>query len=430
MPLIQSPRGARIFSRLKAHQFIVPVAAAIYLFFSLRFLALPGLQYDEVLFTNAALGDIDGSFLHWKIRVGGIHIPVMLMGYIGALKAWIYAPVFALFGTTPAIVRIPVVLIGLLTLAFTYTTTRAMLGRGVATITLVLLASDPSFIFANKLDWGLVSLMLCLKMAALFCLWRWLERGRLFWGGLGSFLLGLGVFDKIVFIWFVVALGVAFTVCYRRQLAGRFDRRTITALGGFFLLGCLPVIAFNVRFPLRTFQGQRIVARDKSWRDDLRYRLGLFETTFDGRAVQDLLMGHERFADVLSSESEDDLGRAVAVCFRRIPLDRTLLAFAVPLAIVVLLGMRRYALVKSRAVMFFVVVLLLLAGMVFATAQATAPQHVLVIYPLGHILVAAALVSVWRSRRSMLSASLVLRARLRVLVLLFYFRSYSSIAGI
>src|SRR5690606_14881322 len=61
---------------------------------ALHRISRPGPLYDEILFVNAALGGIDGSFVHSTV----LGVPFMLMSYVGALKAWLHAPVFALFG--------------------------------------------------------------------------------------------------------------------------------------------------------------------------------------------------------------------------------------------------------------------------------------------------------------------------------------------
>ena len=54
-------------------------------------LAMPGLQYDETLFCNAALGGPTDAFVCQRVY----GVPILLMPYLGALKAWIYAPIFA-----------------------------------------------------------------------------------------------------------------------------------------------------------------------------------------------------------------------------------------------------------------------------------------------------------------------------------------------
>src|ERR1039458_2521284 len=65
----------------------------------------PGLQADETLFVNAAKLRIPGEFITHQID----GIPIMVFPYIGALKSWIYAPIFSLFGSSPLTIRLPVV---------------------------------------------------------------------------------------------------------------------------------------------------------------------------------------------------------------------------------------------------------------------------------------------------------------------------------
>ncbi len=135
---------------LRARHFFVSASFGLYFLFSLIQLELPGLEYDEVLFANAAMGNVDGSFVEWEFRIGGQHLPIMLMTYIGALKAYLYAPIFALFGSSVASARVPVIIVGLITLTFTYKLVGAMIGREIALLSLVLLATDPTFIFATS----------------------------------------------------------------------------------------------------------------------------------------------------------------------------------------------------------------------------------------------------------------------------------------
>src|SRR4029453_11005056 len=82
----------------------VLLSACLVLFFGFALAPLeqPGLEYDETIFVNAALGDIDGTFVEWSIPFFGRRLPVMLMTYVGALKSWLYAPVFAVAGTGAA----------------------------------------------------------------------------------------------------------------------------------------------------------------------------------------------------------------------------------------------------------------------------------------------------------------------------------------
>src|SRR2546430_14732892 len=72
------------------------LVCAIYLALSTVLISLPGLEYDEVLFGSGALG-LNGDFVVFRWSVARHQIPLMLMPYIGAVKAYIYKPLFLLF---------------------------------------------------------------------------------------------------------------------------------------------------------------------------------------------------------------------------------------------------------------------------------------------------------------------------------------------
>jgi hypothetical protein len=126
-------------------KFFAFAAITIYLICSLVYINRPGLYYDETLFVNVALGNEDGSFIELEAPIGRYRIPVMLMPYIGALKSYFYFPIFKLFGTSPATVRFPPVLLGLVTLALTFLVVRNSVGLKVALATIILFATDPHF---------------------------------------------------------------------------------------------------------------------------------------------------------------------------------------------------------------------------------------------------------------------------------------------
>jgi 4-amino-4-deoxy-L-arabinose transferase-like glycosyltransferase len=141
-----------IMSANRQHVVWITLALGLYLFFSLTYLTLPGLQYDETNFANAAMGKRDALFCFWEPKIFAKKLPLMIMPYIGAVKSALYAPIFKVFGESATTVRLPVVLIGLCTLLISYALFRRMFDRKIAVISLFLFATDPTFIFGNKLD--------------------------------------------------------------------------------------------------------------------------------------------------------------------------------------------------------------------------------------------------------------------------------------
>ena len=140
----------------------------------------------------------------------------MLMPYLGAVKAYLYYPIFKLCGPGVAAVRLHVIQLGLVALIFTYVLVRQTLGPCTALEGVVLLASDPTFIFMPKTDWGPIAMMIALKVSSLYFVFCWLNQGESLWLGVACFLTGVGVFDKVIFVWYVVALAAALPLCFLR----------------------------------------------------------------------------------------------------------------------------------------------------------------------------------------------------------------------
>src|SRR5262249_28705282 len=174
------------------------LAALAYAALALAGLNRPGLNYDEVMFANAALGGYDPSFI--PVRLGPL--PLMVFPYLGALKAWLFWPIFALVPINAWTVRLPMVAVGVATLLLSACAATRLFDGTVAVVCIWLLALDPSFIFMGAFDWGPVGIALLLRAASLCLFASWCENGsksRLF--ALGGVLL-LGIFDKLNFVWF------------------------------------------------------------------------------------------------------------------------------------------------------------------------------------------------------------------------------------
>jgi 4-amino-4-deoxy-L-arabinose transferase-like glycosyltransferase len=372
---------------------IVSAGLIVYLLFSLLYLDLPGLQYDEVAFVNSALGNQDGSFLTWQVKLGHAHIPVMIMRYCGAVKSYIYAPILAIFGASVWTVRLPVVLFGIITLVLTYRYVKAMLGRRTALLTFVLLAVDATFIFANRQDWGPISLMMVFKSAVLYLLWRWLNGGRLRLLALACFILGVGFFEKVIFAWFIAALAVAVPLCFWPQLKPKLTRRVAITGLAFFLAGCAPLLFYNIRHPLITFRDEK--GFTDSWQQALQYRYHIMHQTFDSRALLPFFNGYApdpEIEDALLKPSGGPIDAAITRLLQTVPHRQSLIALAFVLSLAMILIQvlgARFA--DHRGILFFILMGALITFFICITAEATAAHHVVAVYPFHLIVIAAAI---------------------------------------
>src|SRR5215469_6624120 len=126
------------------------LAVCVFVFLAVYRIQLPGLYYDEVAFVNAAQGAPDNTFIYKRLGP----VPVLIMPYLGALKAWIYAPIFHILGTSPLTIRLPAILLAAVTLLIFYRAMRDAIGALWATMVVWVMAVDPANLFPSRLDWG------------------------------------------------------------------------------------------------------------------------------------------------------------------------------------------------------------------------------------------------------------------------------------
>lgn len=210
---------------VKCSDMLVAILILVYVAISSTLIHLPGVQFDEVLHVNAALGGLDGSFIYKSI----FDVPVLLMPYIGALKAYITAPVFAIFGVSVFTVRLPMILLAALSLLFLFWANKKYFSIGIATIALWLLAIDPNFIALTRLDSGPVVLGFMMSVLALLFFKKFLKNQKIIFLFLTFAALGLGIFHKLNFVWFINGFIFSALIIYYRELIEILKRKSKSA---------------------------------------------------------------------------------------------------------------------------------------------------------------------------------------------------------
>src|SRR5215472_16940859 len=126
-------------------------------FAATAFLFVPrlGIEADEAMIANGIYGH--GAPLYsW--RFGSAEVPVMLISYLGALKTWIYNPYFAVWPPSAISLRLPAVLVGVVTIWLFFNLLDRVAGRQAAWIGALLLATDTTFLLIETTDFGFVAL--------------------------------------------------------------------------------------------------------------------------------------------------------------------------------------------------------------------------------------------------------------------------------
>lgn len=216
------------------------------------------MQADEVMFVYDLWHPQSAALL---ISIFKHHMPLMLMSYLGALKSWLYAPIFFLVDPTKASLRVPTLLLATGTIAASGVLVGRIAGKAAGILMVCLLATDVTFLFTAVFDWGpvvLQNLLLVGGLLAVVAWWRSRQAGRndseersnqhardwpLF---LGSFIFGLALWDKALFVWNLSAMVIAVAVLNPRAVLQtlRFKPLVLIALG--LVLGAYPLIRFNV----------------------------------------------------------------------------------------------------------------------------------------------------------------------------------------
>ena len=239
----------------------LPALAGCLFFFlaGLAFLGQIGIENDESLFAAAFLKPFGVAY---TIRIGHSRIPLMVMGYIGTLKAWLYRPLMSIFGTGLMVLRLPMLLAGAASVWLFFRLLYRVAGLRAAIIGCTLLAVDSTYLLTVCFDWGPVALQHLLLIGGLVLLVRFYQLRRLpalFWG---FCLLGLGMWDKALAVWMLGGIGVAALMVFPGRLRALATRRRIAIATLGFLLGVLPLLVFNSENRWATFVGN--VNRDTS----------------------------------------------------------------------------------------------------------------------------------------------------------------------
>jgi 4-amino-4-deoxy-L-arabinose transferase-like glycosyltransferase len=233
----------------------VRLAIAACMFFLLAgqaFLPLLGVQNDEAIFECAFLRPRAG----YSVQVGHSHLPLMLMSYLGTLKAWIYRPIFSIFPPGVWSLREPALLFGVASLWLFFLLLRRVAGTRAAVIGCGLLAVDAMYLLTVTFDWGPVALQHLLFVGGMLLLIRFYQEGGVLSLAGGFFLLGLAMWDKALAIWMLSGLGVAGLAVFPKQIWRVMTPRRAAISVVCFSLGALPLMVYNMNNQFATFRGQ------------------------------------------------------------------------------------------------------------------------------------------------------------------------------
>lgn len=387
---------ARIAKRWRSACLIATVV--IYFVLASHDLSLPGVYYDELLQVLPAMSaagynvgnefyQVPGSIL----RFGNIQLPLMIMPYTGPFETFIFTLLFVVFPPTVITVRVTFIVLGIVALILTFLATRRAFGFGVAIIASLLLASDAGYIFYSRADIGPVNTMMIVKMLMLLALTSWWLSGKQHWFYIGAFLGGLGIYDKANFAWLLIAGGLVLFVFGFKEVMERLRyRRKMLFIGTLcFALGAGPFIGYvflSGGGPFSSF------ASSFEKTDFGVKNLHIMEN-FGRRAVSlwNLLSGYLSLREYNSGPT----GQGI-IPERWFALQPYVLVLAAAAPVWLYLR-RRIQTIHLRITLGLAALIVMMLFLSIFTPTTLSNNHLLLIYPFPHILIAYAAVLTWNA---------------------------------
>jgi 4-amino-4-deoxy-L-arabinose transferase-like glycosyltransferase len=350
----------------------VPVfCCAYFLLWGAWLIPYPGVQNDEALFGQVLYKPISGQYF---INIFGAHIPIMLMTYLGCLKSWMYKAVFKLWPPSVLSIRVPVLVIGAITIWLFWLFARQTVGNRAAAVSTILLATDGTFLVTTCFDWGPVALQHFLMIAGVLALISFYQTGREKMLALGFFLFGLGLWDKALFSWILGGLSIATLVVFPAELRRQFNWRRLTIAGLSLTMGAFPLLCYNVQQDGITFRGNAKFSREDFGQKLLALRTAADGSAFFGYMVPATDMKELRNADTMMRRASVTLSKTTG----NPRTNFTIYAFVLAFLMLPLLWEG-----PSRKPMLFslVVMLVIWLQMAITKGAGTGVHHVVLMWP-------------------------------------------------
>lgn len=341
------------------------LAMLIYTVFASFKLSTIPLGYDEALFCNAALGIDPDLFLFVKCK----GFPILLMDYIGALKAWIYMPIFKLFGVSVWTIRFPMVMLTLVSLWLIHKILTELWNPYIAAFTVLYLSLDVSFLYYTKIDTGPNAIELLLKLCIIYQFLQFIKTNNfknLAW--IITFSL-LGLFNKLNFIWFINAFYAGVCIGYGKTIWKLFwsynaikKTQFLLLTGGTYLVSVIYLLTLHHYFDIF---GQKIGAEHGLLQPFQRLHSLLIDVVGgSGIFIYSYRYGFSEWPNWLT--------------YSQTILAYSFIGFTVVASLLILI---KKEIAQNRFFFFSLAILLALLAQIFVTERARYGWHIFMIYP-------------------------------------------------
>lgn len=409
-----SNTNRRVILKTSAASLLALFLCALFVCAGALWIGRPGIQTDEALFAGGIYPPFAKQYV---VRIFQHDVPMMVMSYVGALKSWIWAAIFQFWPPSPESVRYPALLLSAVSVWWVYRLLLRAVGTRAALTGAALLATDPVYILNSRWDFGPVVLQHVCLTGAMLAFVRFHQESRRIWIFAGCLALGLGLWEKAVFIWLLTGLAAATLAIFPGPLRKALTLRNAAIAVSAFAIGALPLIIFNVRQQFVTFRGNAVYSADA-----FPMKVEILRNTFEGDVLFGSMTREPWDGPIRSPEGAGEQAMVAIAAAAGMP-TRTYLPYIAFASVILLPLVWR---TPARSAFFFVLICGGVAWlqMAFTKGAGGAAHHSILLWPLPAIGIAAVISEaskLVRPGRAILTVLMIFACSRNLLVLSTYY---------
>jgi hypothetical protein len=219
-----------------------------------------GYEYDEALYVESAVFLLHGDggappFMHdaasWMSAFGRSW-PLMIIPYVGTVKAFVALPLFAVFGVSAEAARFAGILLGGLGIVGLVVLIRREVSPIAGLFAGMVLAIHPSYLDLTVFDNGGVSVWMAAMGVGALALANYLRRPSALSAGLLGLAAGLGVWGRANVIWLLASAVLGALLAFGRRAVPPGAHFAAMIAGG--VAGAIPLVVYEVASGFETLR--------------------------------------------------------------------------------------------------------------------------------------------------------------------------------
>ena len=206
-----------------------------------------GLNYDEALFINAALPSNLFSQESNYIQTRIFGLPFSVFDYIGALKSYLFIPIFYLFPINVFTIRFPMIIVTIIGVAVISRSLIKSNYKFIAVFFTLLSLLDPVYSIYSLFDYGPVALSGLIKCLILYVTFKFYDNPNRVQIIAIGFLILLGIFNKLDFIYSILPFLIIFLILnYINVFKIILNSKILFSFATFMFLAICSVLYFKM----------------------------------------------------------------------------------------------------------------------------------------------------------------------------------------